>query len=154
MKQGKEIRALSMRVGDQIFGIDISCISDVLPRQPDTSVPHSGAHICGLINLRGHIVTLIHVRSCLSFTGEDSARMNIVIEYCGALYGLLCDKVGEIIPLNMEEMEPIPAVLEERWQGLAQGIFRNKESLMILLDKDRLIEKATPPSFEIGALAS
>lgn len=138
------LKILSVMLGGQLFGIDIGHISDILPRQDDTPVPQAGRRISGLINLRGHIVTLIHVRLCLGLSSQDTSKMNVVIEYGGELYGLLFDEVGDILDLDRVDMESVPSVLDERWHGLGQGVFRLPQGLLILLDAVKLVESARP----------
>lgn len=135
---------LSLTIGDQLFGIDIACISDVLRKQKETVVPLSGKKIAGLLNLRGHIVTLICVRTCLDMTGEPQSAMNITISNDKELYGLLFDTVGDIVEVEDSLMEPVPPVLLARWHGAAHGIYRLPQGLMILLDPVKLIESAAP----------
>lgn len=148
MSASSPVKLLSVTLGDQLFGIDISHISDILPRQDDTPVPQAGRRISGLINLRGHIVTLIHVRHCLGLACEDQAKMNVVIEYGHELYGLLFDQVADIIDLHPGDMEPIPSVLDERWHGIGRGLFRLPQGLLILLNTDKLVEAAAPNPLE------
>jgi purine-binding chemotaxis protein CheW len=135
---------LSLKIGTQLFGIDICAINDVLRRQDATPVPLSGAHIHGLMNLRGHIVTLIHVYSCLGLNTQDQAKMTIVVEHHKELYGLLFDEVGDILELDSQTLEPAPPTLDASWQHKSDGVFRLAQGLMVLLDPYKLIESAKP----------
>lgn len=135
---------LSLTIGNQLFGIDIRAINDVLRRQEATPVPLSGPHIHGLMNLRGHIVTLIHVHSCLNLSSDDHARMTVVIEHNKELYGLLFDRVGDILELDSQMLEAAPATLDDYWRDKSEGVFRLPQGLMVLLDPYRLIESAKP----------
>lgn len=140
----KTIKILTVTIGAQYFGVDISRVNAILSRQECTVVPQAGERIAGLINVRGHIVALIDVRLCLGMNSTDNAQMSVMIERGAELYGLLFDTVGEIIDVNPSDMEPIPAILEERWQGMATGIFRRPDSLLIMLDDEKLIESSRP----------
>lgn len=135
---------LSLSINGQSFGLDIRAINDVLRRQDATPVPLSGAHIHGLMNLRGHIVTLIHVSSCLGLDIEDHAKMTVVIEYNKELYGLLFDSVGDIMELNSQTLEPVPSTLNPEWRHVSDGVFRLPNGLMVLLDPYKLIDSARP----------
>lgn len=144
MEQG-QVSVLQVRLGKQLFGIDIRHISDIIPRVPFTPVPRSGKGIAGLINLRGHIVTLVQPGHVLGMESNGKTSGNIiVIEKKGELYGLLFDAVAEIVSLEMEEMEPITTVLDEEWDGVATGVFRLEPDLLVLLNAENLILGAAP----------
>lgn len=138
------LKILGLRVGGQLFGVRIDCVSDIMRRDSETYVPWSGRKIAGVMNLRGHVVTVIDLCANLGMNDSLQTRMNIVIEYHDELYGFLCDSVTDILDLDLADMAAVPLVLEERWQGLGEGIFTLPGDLMILLDTARLVEAATP----------
>ncbi len=142
--ESQPLKILGLRVGDQLFGVRIDCVSDIMRRDNETPVPWSGKKIAGVMNLRGHVVTVISLSSSLGMNEAAQARMNIVIEYHDELYGFLCDSVTDILDLDLADMAPVPLVLEERWQGLGAGIFTLPGDLMILLDTEKLVEAARP----------
>ena len=142
--QSQPLKILGLRVGDQLFGVRIDCVSDIMLRGSETPGPWSGNKVAGVMNLRGHVVTVVNLCNSLSMNDSGHARMNIVIEYHDELYGFLCDSVTDILDLDLADMAPVPLVLEERWQGLGAGIFTLPDDLMILLDTEKLVEAAAP----------
>lgn len=143
------MKVLTVMLGGQLFGVEIDDINDIIPASACTPVPGAGPRIAGLLNLRGHIITCILVRHCLGFSQSGENRMNVIIRRPqNELYGLLFDEVFEILELAPEQMEPIPSILDQHWQGLSRGMFRCPEGLLILLDAERLIESAAPPESE------
>ena len=88
----------------QLFGLPIERVQDVFKPSSITRVPLAGPEIAGVLNLRGRIVTAIHLRNRLDLAGSDAAiaetgRMAIGIESRGELFGLLVDAVGEVLKL-------------------------------------------------------
>lgn len=49
----------TFNVGERLFGLDILGVREIIRVFNITSVPRSEAHIRGLINLRGQIVTIL-----------------------------------------------------------------------------------------------
>jgi purine-binding chemotaxis protein CheW len=141
---GETLRILTVMIGEQHFGLDVSRINAIMSRQESTDIPQAGERVAGLINVRGHIVMLVNVKACLGMSGADCARMNVTVEHGGEIYGLLFEAVGDIVELDSDLMEPVPTILEERWQGMASGIFRRPKTLLIMLDIDKLIAIAQP----------
>ncbi len=135
-------KILGLHIGEHLFGVRISGVSDIMLRGAETPVPWAGDKIAGVMNLRGHVVTVINLCASLGMQESPQTRMNIVVEYDDELYGFLCDAVSDILDMNMADMAPVPLVLEERWQGLAEGIFTMPGKLMILLDTHRIVKAA------------
>ena len=51
-------RVVLFLAGGHQFGIAVSRIREIIPARAYTPLPGTGAHVCGLINLRGRIVTV------------------------------------------------------------------------------------------------
>lgn len=136
-------QVLSVMIGEQLFGIDIIAIQDVLRRAESAPVPLAGERIVGLMNLRGHIVTLIHIAKCLGVETGAQANMNIVIEHHKELFGLLFERVGDIQEIDMNRLEPMPPTLDRTWHVISDGVCRLPEGLMIVLNPYALIESAS-----------
>src|SRR5690606_15769756 len=98
----------AVKIGEHLLGIDIECIEDVLHRVNATPVPRAGDKIDGVINLRGHIVTMIRVCACVGVPCDNNERMTVVVESGKELFGLLVNKVDDICVLDNEMMEPVP----------------------------------------------
>lgn len=138
-------KIVTVTIGGQLFGIDAQNINAIMERIEATEVPQAGNRIAGLINMRGRIVTMVDVRSCLDMSGESNiAKMNVTVDDGGEMYGLLFDTVDDILELPSERMEPVPAILDERWNGIAKGIYRLPDNLLIVLDVKKLVTASWP----------
>ena len=56
-------RVVLFLAGGHQFGIAVSRIREIIPARAYTPLPGTGAHVCGLINLRGRIVTVVDLES-------------------------------------------------------------------------------------------
>jgi purine-binding chemotaxis protein CheW len=133
---------LTMTVGGQMFGIPILQVQDVLGAQKVTRVPLAPRAIAGSLNLRGRIVTAIDMRACLNMPDRETNEksMSVVVEHAGELYSLMIDKIGDVMNLPYSDFEKSPATLDPQWRGVCQGIYRLKETLLVVLDVPRLLE--------------
>lgn len=134
---------LTIMIGDQIFGIPILQVQDVLGPQKVTRVPLAPPAVAGSLNLRGRIVTAVDVRTCLGLPSRpknDANDMSVVVEDSGELYSLMIDKVGDVMGLEEKDYENNPSTLDPRWRGVSQGIYRLKDKLLVVLDVPRLLE--------------
>ena len=135
---------LTMWIGNQIFGIPILQVQDVLGPQNVTKIPLAPRAIAGSLNLRGRIVTAIDVRACLGMPPlekSDIKDMSVVVENNGELYSLMIDKVGDVLSLPIGDFEKTPATLDPQWRNVSMGIYRLKDILLMVLDVPRLLEE-------------
>src|SRR5512139_1000055 len=92
---GEQRDYVTMSIGDQMFGIPVLTVQDVLGPQNIARVPLAPPEVAGSLNLRGRIVTAIDVRPRLGLATREGgkAAMSVVVEYDGELYSLLVDSV-------------------------------------------------------------
>ena len=128
-------------IADQLFGIPVLQVQDVLGNQKITRIPLAPPEVAGSLNLRGRIVTAIDVRLRLNLSArpKDKPGMSIVVDLRGELYSLMVDSVGEVLSLSNEDFERNPATLDPRWREVSTGIYRLNGQLMVVLDVPRLL---------------
>ncbi len=61
-----------------------------------------------------------------------------MLESAGGCFGLLVDSVGEVLTVSAADHEPNPSILDERRRGLLAGAYKLKDSLLVMLDPERL----------------
>ena len=129
-------------IDGQLFGLPIVRVQDVFIPQRLTRVPLAPPEIAGVLNLRGRIVTLIDLRRRFGLgerkEGEDV--MAIGVESRGESYGLLIDRVGEVVELDGVAREPNPVNLDQRLAQMSSGIHRLDDQLLIVVDVDRVLD--------------
>jgi purine-binding chemotaxis protein CheW len=135
---------VTMTIADQLFGIPVLQVQDVLGHQRITRIPLAPPEVAGSLNLRGRIVTAIDVRLRLGLQGrpKDKPEMSIVVDLRGELYSLIVDAVGEVLSLSNEDFERNPATLDSCWREVSTGIYRLNNTLMVVLDVSRLLNFA------------
>lgn len=134
---------LTITIADQLFGIPVLQVQDVLGEQKITKVPMAPSSIAGSLNLRGRIVTAIDVRTCLGLPAKEetgSKPMSVVVENQNELYSLMIDRVGDVLSLPFKDFESSPATLDPLWKGVSQGIYRLKDTLLVVLDVPKLLD--------------
>ncbi|MBM3521643.1 MAG: chemotaxis protein CheW [Alphaproteobacteria bacterium] len=133
---------VTMMVTDQLFGIPVLSVQDVLGPQRITRIPLAPVEVAGALNLRGRIVTAIDVRQRLGLASreEGKSNMSIVVDQSGELYSLTVDAVGEVLSLPAEAFERNPSTLDPHWREVSAGIYRLEGKLMVVLDVARLLD--------------
>lgn len=136
---------VSVTIANQLFGIPVLQVQDVLGSQRITRVPLAPPEVAGSLNLRGRIVTAIDVRVRLRLPprGEGKQPMSVVVDHGGELYSLLVDSVGEVLSLDIADAERNPATLDPTWREASAGIYRLDGSLLVVLDVAKLLDFST-----------
>ena len=111
---------VTFEIGDQLFGVPIDEVQDVFKPQRLTPVPLSHSDVAGVLNLRGRIITMIDCRAHLGMGGES--------------YGLLIDKISDVLSLEPSAFEANPVNLDPRWRAVSKGVFRLDRRLLIVLN--------------------
>jgi purine-binding chemotaxis protein CheW len=132
---------VTLTVGDQLCGVPVLAVRDILGEQVITRIPLAPPEIAGSLNLRGRIVTAIDLRRRLRLppAPPGQARMFVVAEQSGELYALLVDQVSEVLSLDASTFERNPPTLEKSWAEFSTGIFRLDGRLLVVLDVSRLL---------------
>jgi purine-binding chemotaxis protein CheW len=120
---------VTLTVADQLCGIPVLSVRDILAEQTITRIPLAPPEVAGSLNLRGRIVTAIDLRRRLHLAPapKDMERMSVVAEQGGELYALLVDQVSEVM------------TLPPSWAAYSAGIYRLRDRLMVVLDVARLL---------------
>jgi len=134
-------------INDIYFGIDVQQIQEVIRAQEMTRVPLAPPDICGLINLRGQIVTTIDLRQRLemselpksSSVADDQLVLNIVIRHQDEVVSLLVDSVDDVREVQPKDFEPPPVTLKGRMRQLLSGAYKLDRGLLLVLDVEKIL---------------
>ncbi|WP_420598245.1 chemotaxis protein CheW [Neptuniibacter sp.] len=138
----------TFKVDDELYGVDVVQVKEVLRYSEITPVPGSDHFIRGIINLRGNVVTVIDTRQMFGLmphTPDDETRI-IVVEYNEQeVVGLVVDSVDEVINLPQNDIDRAPnATGEETTKRFVQGVCYYNNILIILLDLLKMLQSITP----------
>jgi purine-binding chemotaxis protein CheW len=132
---------VTLTVADQLCGVPVLAVRDILGEQTITRIPLAPPEIAGSLNLRGHIVTAIDLRRRLGLPEAPAGapRMSVVAEQGNELYALLVDQVSEVLTLPADTFERNPPTLPPAWAAHGEGVHRLDDRLMVVLDVGRVL---------------
>ncbi len=129
-------------ISEQIYGIEILKIKEVVSYRKITPLPNMKGLIKGIINLRGIILPIFDLREKfhLQETSYTPFHIIIVLEILGRVMGVIVDEISDVVELFSEEVQDTsnlpPGIKAEYIQGIGK---KEHEELIILLNVDRLL---------------
>lgn len=132
----------TFRLGDEIYGINVMQIREVLRHSEITPVPGAPNYVLGIINLRGNVVTVIDTRKRFGLEPgdiDDQSRI-VIVEVDSQVIGMLVDSVADVTYLKQSEIETTPNVGNEETSKFIQGVCNKNNELLILIELERMID--------------
>ncbi|MGV3491979.1 MAG: chemotaxis protein CheW [Devosia sp.] len=140
------MRALTLRLDDELFAIRAESVREILDLVPVTEVPNASPFSSGLINVRGRVVPLADLK--VAFGMQDSARdedtrivvIETELEGEPSIVGILADKVYDVTDIEPAAIEEAPRV-GMRWRpDYVRGIGKRRGEFIIIPDMERIFE--------------
>jgi len=138
-------RHFTIIVRGQTFGLPVDCVKTVFHVEALTPVPLAPKEIAGLANLRGRIVTALHLDRCLWADCRDNhpVRIAIVVEHNGEDYALLVDETGDVVVTAENDLINRPAHIDKPLSELLAACYRFEEGILSILDVGALIKRVS-----------
>jgi purine-binding chemotaxis protein CheW len=134
----------SFLVDRLLFGVAVEKVQEVIRYQEMTCVPLAPAVVNGLINLRGQIVTAIDLRRRLGLRErpDSDLPMNVVIRHNDGAVSFLVDEIGDVLEVDEESFESAPGTVALQARELIQGVYKLKNTILIVLDTEKVLDLA------------
>ena len=143
-QSAEAIQFLTFKLGDEVYGVDVLQVREVLDAVPVTKVPRSPEFMLGVINLRGSVVPVVDMRRKFGMASADQSRdtcivvMEIALEGETTVIGALADAVEEVLELNESQIEPAPKLGTRLNTEFIRGMGKREEQFIILLEVDKI----------------
>jgi purine-binding chemotaxis protein CheW len=146
MKVTEPMRALTLRLEDELFAIEAQSVREILDLVPVTEVPKASPFAAGLINVRGRVVPLADLKVAFGMhrAAQDQDTRIVVIETEiegePTVVGILADKVYDVTDIEPAAIEEAPRV-GMRWRpDYVRGIGKRQGNFIIIPDLNRIFE--------------
>ena len=153
-RDGQFFRWVTFKLADEVYGINVMQVQEVLRMTEITPVPGAADSVLGIINLRGNVVTVIDTRKLFYLPAtEVTEQVRIMIVECNkVIVGLLVDSVAEVINLDNSDIDVAPSLGGDDNSRYIQGVYNKDDQIYILVDLNKLVS-ADGEIFQPGAAA-
>ena len=133
-------RLLAFEVGGSVLACDMESFREIVPTQRTTRLPGAPETVCGLINLRGTIVTVIDGGVVLGKPPcARTSGLILLADYFDRLVGVGVDDVRDIhdIPIDQFASADGPESIAE---GIVTGVVEIEGKQVMVLDVKELVQ--------------
>lgn len=133
------MQVVIFKLNDEQFAVETSKVQSINDAMEITKVPKAPAHIKGLINLRGNVISLLDINLIIDVpkkeNDENSENSIIILEMDDELVGIVVDQVDEVLDLD-ESMIERPG--DDNKRPYIEGIINFKDRVVTLINIDKL----------------
>lgn len=133
---------LCFRVSDEIYGINIMDIKEIIKPREVTEIPRAPAFVSGVLSLRGTIIPVIDMRLRMGLAVENPTGKEriVVIKNNNSFSGLLVDEVIQVVQVQPNAVEAAPTVLDGIDRDFVSGLGRSDGRLIIILNLENIAD--------------
>ena len=137
-----DTKYLMCKLGNEVFGIDIQHVTDIIELQRITEVPDMPLYVKGVINLRGQVIPIIDLRLRFNMEerGYDDRTVITVVNIRNTSIGFIVDTATEVQDIPEKDIDPPPKFQgkDEKERYIA-GLGKIGKDVTILLDVEKLV---------------
>lgn len=135
-------------IRNEIYGVPVMKVQEIIGMTKITAMPNTLPFMKGVIDLRGAVVPVIDLR--LKFDMERAEYNNftviIIVEVKDRLVGMVVDSVSDVLSIPVKSIQDTPSFSARINTEYMQGIGQKDDTLVIILDVDKIL---TTAEFEI-----
>jgi purine-binding chemotaxis protein CheW len=135
---------LTFKLGNEIFGIDVAKVREILDFTTITEIPRTPEFMSGVINLRGNVVPVVDLRLCFQMSKTVRTRntcivvVEVLLESESTVIGALADSVEEVIDMEPDQIKPAPKIGTQIRTDFIKGMGTRENQFIMILDIDRV----------------
>ncbi len=135
---------------DQLFGINVFKVQEVIQCPPLTHIPDSHPVVCGIANMRGRTVSVMDLSKAIGGNGVQSEENPFVIvtEYNQLVQGFLVGGVDRIVNMHWEEILPPPKGIGD--DNYLTAVTRVDGELVQIIDVEKVLAEVVGWNEEVS----
>ena len=143
MKEAEDqlLQLVSFKIGEEEFGIEILRVREINRMITVTRIPNSPVYIDGVINLRGKVIPVIDLRSCLGLKRRDHDKDTriVITELDDKVVGFVVDTVSKVLRIPRSVTEPPPLITTGINAEYITAVGKLEDRMITLLDLNKIL---------------
>ncbi|MCL1880877.1 MAG: chemotaxis protein CheW [Oscillospiraceae bacterium] len=142
-KESEITKVLTFLIGEQVYGIEIPYIIEIIGVPSITHVPcyEIPSFIKGIINVRSKVVPVVNVRACFGKEeiAYDERACTIIVAHEGVSVGLIVDEVLDVSSVSEKHLAKTPELNQVNNNKFIDYILEMSDGVKLVLDVQKLI---------------
>jgi purine-binding chemotaxis protein CheW len=132
-------RLLIVEVRGDLYGVDAGLVREIVVSPAATRLPGAPAHVRGVVNLRGQLLTVVDVAHRLTGKPTTASEGSIVVVTTN-------DRVLGLLVEDIHDVQDVPVVAADRdmlsrADGLLTGVGRLGDEVVLVIDIPELVRQ-------------
>lgn len=115
-KADELVQLVVFELDNEEYAVNITDIKEIIKTPDITPIPNAPYYISGIVNLRGKIAVVIDLekRFALNREVKNEAEHIIVTDVGESTFGVIVDKVSEVINVPVSSIKPSPSLVSTK----------------------------------------
>ncbi len=129
------------KIEREYYGINIHHVENIEKILPITRIPYTKPYIQGVVNLRGNIIPIVHVRKRFLMQEKDfTDESRIIITHVGETkIGIIVDSSSEVLQLDVSSIEEAPVIRGTNDQDFIRQVGKHEGRIIMLIDLPKVL---------------
>lgn len=134
-------KVMTFHIGEQIYGIEIQNVLEIIEMQHITKIPHVPSYIKGIINVRSKVVPIVDIRTRFGKPEipYTSRTCIIIVTVDDDSVGIIVDRVADVEDIHSGDISATPEARNVNTQSFIQYMIRSGDIVKLILDVDKLL---------------
>jgi purine-binding chemotaxis protein CheW len=139
------VQLVGFKVADELFGVDILMVQEILKDIAITAIPDSPDFIVGVVNLRGNIIPVINLGKRLKLSRDKQERKDetwiMILNIGDRTTGFVVDRVTQVMKVKEKNIKPPPELVVSKGleSDYIRGVCKQNQELLAILDFNRIL---------------
>lgn len=139
-----ELEILEFTIDGNAYGINVAKIREIIAYQPITPIPNAHPSIEGIFMPRDTMITAIDLKNCLQRGESEPGGLLIVTNFNKLDIAFHVESVVGIHRVSWTEIIKPDATISTAEEGVATGIVKINNKLIIILDFEKIVTDISP----------
>ena len=129
-------------IGSEEFGVDALKVQELIRYTLPVKIPNAPPVVRGVINFRGEVIPVLDMRMIfqLELGNYNDFTVIIVVETNGKIFGLIVDRVLDIISFSEDNIQPTPEFSSKEKTKYLRAMGKIGSRLILMIDLERVVD--------------
>ncbi len=129
------------KIEREYYGINIHHVENIEKIIPITRIPYTKPHVQGVVNLRGNIIPIVHIRKRFSLPEKEfTDESRIIITNVGEIkIGIIVDSSSEVLQMDISDIEEAPVIRGTNGQDFIRQVGKHDGRIIMLIDLPKVL---------------